>query len=133
MIRIKCPKCANPLGIPDAQGGSVASCPKCGQKFRVPTLSAKTSNPSGPNANSGPGADRKDERPSAPKPARKQIAPDEDTPEPARARRQPAASEHADEEVSAAPLAERRRRAVPVDQAAADEDEADDQESKNEE
>jgi|GEM_PF-6769721 len=54
MIRIKCPKCANPLSIPDAQGGSVSACPKCGQKFRVPAAATKLADPSGPDAGPRP-------------------------------------------------------------------------------
>jgi hypothetical protein len=50
MIRIKCPKCANPLSIPDAQGGGVGVCPKCGQKFRVPAAATRVADPSGPDA-----------------------------------------------------------------------------------
>jgi Leucine-rich repeat (LRR) protein len=36
MIRAKCPKCTQILSLEDAAAGSVASCPHCGQKFRVP-------------------------------------------------------------------------------------------------
>jgi hypothetical protein len=49
MIRIKCPKCANSLSIPDAQGGGVGACPKCGQKFRVPAAATKSADPSAPD------------------------------------------------------------------------------------
>jgi hypothetical protein len=50
MIRIKCPKCANALGVPESAAGSAAVCPQCGQKFRVPAIAAKASGPSRPEA-----------------------------------------------------------------------------------
>jgi hypothetical protein len=38
MIRVKCPnpKCRKDLGIDESKAGSLASCPNCGQKFRLP-------------------------------------------------------------------------------------------------
>jgi hypothetical protein len=114
MIRIKCPKCATPLGIPDTQAGSAAACPKCGQKFRVPTLAAKPSDPSQPDAISRPRADRVQEEASSPKPSRKQVAVEEITPAPAAKRSQ-------------------LRPSRPADQRAEDEDEADGRELEDEE
>src|SRR5262249_49408283 len=37
MIRAKCPKCSQILNLEDSAAGSVASCPHCSQKFRVPS------------------------------------------------------------------------------------------------
>lgn len=54
MIRVKCPnpKCQKELGISESKAGSTASCPNCGQKFRLPApekVAAKTSKqPSSP-------------------------------------------------------------------------------------
>src|SRR5205807_992049 len=103
-----------PLGIPETQAGSAASCPKCGQKFRVPTLAAKPSDPSQPKAVSRPQADRAQDEDSSPKSSRKQVAVDEITPAPAAKRVQP-------------------RPSRPVDQGAEDEDEADGPELEDEE
>jgi hypothetical protein len=36
MIRVKCPKCEKMLGMDDAKAGTLAGCPACGAKFRVP-------------------------------------------------------------------------------------------------
>jgi hypothetical protein len=42
MIRVQCPKCEKKLGVNDALAGGVATCPECGQKFRIPGKPAKT-------------------------------------------------------------------------------------------
>jgi hypothetical protein len=36
MIRFKCPKCQKKLQADDSKAGSAATCPECGQKFRIP-------------------------------------------------------------------------------------------------
>ncbi len=36
MIRVKCPKCEKMLGMDDAKAGTLAACPGCGTKFRIP-------------------------------------------------------------------------------------------------
>src|SRR5438876_1043445 len=74
MIRIKCPKCANPLAIPDTQAGGVGSCPKCGQKFRVPAVAAKPSDSSRPEAAARPRTDRVHEEASSRKAGPKEAA-----------------------------------------------------------
>jgi cation transport ATPase len=40
MIRIKCPKCATSLSLPDSDAGGVGECTECGSKFRVPAAKA---------------------------------------------------------------------------------------------
>jgi hypothetical protein len=36
MIRIKCPKCAAPLKVDEADAGGVGECTECGTRFRIP-------------------------------------------------------------------------------------------------
>src|SRR5262249_60733757 len=36
MIRTKCPHCGKLLGVNEAAAGSMALCPMCKQKFRIP-------------------------------------------------------------------------------------------------
>jgi hypothetical protein len=38
MIRTKCPSCGKLLGVNDGAAGTVAQCPMCEQKFRVPAV-----------------------------------------------------------------------------------------------
>jgi DNA-directed RNA polymerase subunit RPC12/RpoP len=36
MIRFKCPKCEKKLQVDDSKAGGAATCPECGQRFRIP-------------------------------------------------------------------------------------------------
>jgi DNA-directed RNA polymerase subunit RPC12/RpoP len=36
MIRFKCPRCEKKLQVDESKAGSAATCPECGQKFRIP-------------------------------------------------------------------------------------------------
>lgn len=42
MIRVACPKCAKPLGLPDNASGKKVKCPKCQQVFQAPLSSTAT-------------------------------------------------------------------------------------------
>jgi hypothetical protein len=71
MIRLKCPKCEKKLGVDDSKAGGVATCPDCGQKFRIPgaksaAASREKSKPEEPAAARKPAA--RGEKPAA-KPA----------------------------------------------------------------
>jgi hypothetical protein len=55
MIRTKCPHCSKLLGINESAAGTVALCPVCKKKFRVPGTKANpSSGASGPRAGSPP-------------------------------------------------------------------------------
>jgi hypothetical protein len=60
MIRTKCPHCGKVLGINDGAAGTVAQCPMCEQKFRVPVPGGKAAGP--------PPAARSPARPAAKQP-----------------------------------------------------------------
>jgi hypothetical protein len=114
MIRVKCPKCASPVSVADADAGGVGSCPRCGQKFRVPTSKpppmtppSGRARPSGSHA-TAPTTQRTPRPPAATAPARSPVA----GPTPS----DPAYAEDGEPALSAQ---ERRRKpeAVPEDQA----------------
>ena len=54
MLRVACPQCKKPLGLPDTVAGKSVKCPKCQQVFKAPA-SATTAKPA-PVA-PGPGTD----------------------------------------------------------------------------
>jgi len=116
MIRIKCPKCGNALGVPESAAGSAASCPQCGQKFRVPGIAAKLSGPSRPEA----ARQQKDSSPDDEHVAAGKRRPVNDTPArrpPARtspARRRPEADDQEDEDFEVIPDSERSELSRPA-------------------
>lgn len=74
MIRLKCPKCAEPLAVEDEDAGGIGECGECGAKFRIPAAKSK------------PAGGRKgddDEKVAAGAPSRKRraAAVDEDRPQ----------------------------------------------------
>jgi hypothetical protein len=105
MIRTKCPRCGKLLGINDGAAGTVAQCPMCEQKFRVPVPGGKAA---GPPAAKSPaaGAARAPARPPVKRPVEEfpEVEVDEEAeqvrrPPPARAGKRPAPVEE-DEEVA---------------------------------
>src|SRR5438552_18180884 len=116
MIRSKCPKCGNALGVPESAAGSAASCPQCGQKFRVPGIAAKLSGPSRPEA----ARQQKDSSPDDEHVAAGKRRPVNDTParrpsaRTSPARRRPEADDQVDEDFEVIPDSERSELSRPA-------------------
>ena len=49
-IKFSCPKCDQPLVIPDELAGKRRKCPKCGVKFTVPTVNVVLGSDGGCNS-----------------------------------------------------------------------------------
>ena len=56
MLAFKCPKCRKVMKSDEAKAGSVATCPGCGVKFRIPRAKADPASPTpGADASGSPG------------------------------------------------------------------------------
>ncbi|NQU21654.1 MAG: hypothetical protein HQ567_10250 [Candidatus Nealsonbacteria bacterium] len=75
-IKLDCPRCKKPLGVPSKKAGSYATCPHCNGRFWVPDN--KETGPVAPGDASAPAANR--EQPPQPPPA--PVAPTSQAPTP---------------------------------------------------